>query len=842
MWTRGVLLLALLSMLFSGAHSVSAQEGFTILVSGTVKERASSEKLEGVSITIFQDGSAFDEIQTQRNGRYDVDLPGGHDYRIAFNLDGLSERVVEIVFGNAEVDPTEQGFRLPVDMTLFEIPEGFDPAILAKPIGRANYQSASATLEFDFAYTSRIQREIEMEFVRLSEAGDDGKVRKEFDEHMRKAEIEFGRERWSQSLSWLEKALALYPNDQRAIDLRNQAEENLARSEELAEEQAEVSRLMRAAKRSMKIDAWLTAQTDLESILEIRPDELEAQELLTEVLAEIAATEGGGDDSEAQEEAVAEERTGRNNRGGRENRDEQEPEVDLAAEAEQAEREKRKSFDGLIKLADRSFRKDEYTEAKIQYDRALEMYPDDVYAAEQAQICIDRIIYLTPEEAAAAAAAAGSDPAVDDRAYADVVRRADEAFDARSYLDAQALYTEASEMRPTERYPLSRLRRLEQLLNDAELDADISVTDHSARSAEDAAELAAADAARLEQEQVLAKAASEDQIMADLERDQQQRDEADALAHSRNYVQAMQNRKRDAAEDYYREALESELRARSINTREKAENTDRLMGIWTGNSHARRASVYDDLEASIISWNGDEISSDQPRRNRVVSVEVRTEAIAERAVDLTARGDAMIQDHELAIEAKYTGLSRMITRRSGYYKVFADTIDAEIKKMEAFHNDRRRASQESRMMNFEVVDRKQNKKLQLGRGERDRRLDRQREIEREVLRSQLSRDQQQLQSEVRSAAAVRDVEDKYSGQSLEPGQYQNVPRLDDIEMGITERSYEQGNALIIERTIRVGNKVTIYRKTIAKYGVYYFKNDRSISRDIWILETFEVAD
>ena len=42
--------------------------------------------------------------------------------------------------------------------------------------------------------------------------------------------------------------------------------------------------------------------------------------------------------------------------------------------------------------------------------------------------------------------------------------------------------------------------------------------------------------------------------------------------------------------------------------------------------------------------------------------------------------------------------------------------------------------------------------------------------------------------------------------------------------------------------MRVDNEVNVYRKTVAKHGVYYFKNNQSITKDIWILETFEITD
>ena len=72
--------------------------------------------------------------------------------------------------------------------------------------------------------------------------------------------------------------------------------------------------------------------------------------------------------------------------------------------------------------------------------------------------------------------------------------------------------------------------------------------------------------------------------------------------------------------------------------------------------------------------------------------------------------------------------------------------------------------------------------------------------------------------------------------------YNDVQAKEGIREGVEERSFEDGNSLVIERTVRVDNEVNIYRKTVAKHGVYYFKNDRSITKDIWLLETFQTSD
>jgi hypothetical protein len=39
--------------------------------------------------------------------------------------------------------------------------------------------------------------------------------------------------------------------------------------------------------------------------------------------------------------------------------------------------------------------------------------------------------------------------------------------------------------------------------------------------------------------------------------------------------------------------------------------------------------------------------------------------------------------------------------------------------------------------------------------------------------------------------------------------------------------------------VKRGNKVDTYRKVVSKTGVYYFKNNRSITEEIWTRETLK---
>ena len=65
----------------------------------------------------------------------------------------------------------------------------------------------------------------------------------------------------------------------------------------------------------------------------------------------------------------------------------------------------------------------------------------------------------------------------------------------------------------------------------------------------------------------------------------------------------------------------------------------------------------------------------------------------------------------------------------------------------------------------------------------------------------------------------------------------------DLPEGVTENSYQlNARTVVIERTVRVGNKVDNFRKVISKTGTYYFRNNSSITELMWKAETLNLGD
>ena len=712
-----------------------------------------------------------------------------------------------------------------------------------------------------------MQSRIDDALEEASDGGGEETSNKEYDEHMRKAEVEFGRERWAQSINWIDRALTALPGDARAESMLAEAQEKMAAAEEEAEARREYDAQMREGKMALRKEDWGTATGAFEAASALFPGEQEPRDLLAEIEAATAgsASEDDGID-EAYETAMAEGQAAFGQQKWDEAKAAFEKASDLkpaerapkdqlaeirrlrkSEDAELAENERRlKQYEELIERADRNFDSQDFVRAKSLYDEASQVMPDEVYPRMRAAESESRIVPLGDDGAEEVADIPEDDGDALNREYEDQVRRGDEAFDAEDWSTAEAAYTAALELRPDERYPKNRLRRLSGMQTeetaenlDLEMDRDALLAENEAN------EQALADATaamELEQAQIL----EEERLEAlELESRKVEKQKAASEAgrdRSRNYVLALQNVEEDDAEAYYRDALESEIRARGLAVYARVERQEELSEVWLSNSDTRRQSSFADVQEKTESQAELEVAVSRYRTDRVSELEMRTARHSEQELDWEAKGDAGRRDRFISLTRKDKQNRKNLADRTKRYAVFVDSLDRMLDAYADFNRDLRLASVDARIMRFEEIERRVAQHKRVGEGEAIRRLGRWSDVqaaEREDLQAKVFA---AGEASIRSAAALRKVQSKEAGSAPTPEDYREVPAKEGIRQGVEERSYEEGNALIIERTVRVENEVNVYRKTVAKHGVYYFKNNRSITHDIWVLETFEIAD
>ena len=837
----------------------------TIEVDGTVRDKDSNRKIEGVEVQVLRGGSAYDAVSTLSNGKYSLSLDHGSDYVLRFTFQDMSPRIVELNTSTIPSDYHVRPFYLTVEMSMFDVPSGFDEALLDEPIGKVAFDPAKEQLSWDLPYTSRMQSRIEEELAAASGNGNDDGREEEYAEHMRKAEVEFGRERWEQSISWADRALSVKPGDAAAEAMMADARARMADAEAEAEARRAFEGHMREGQIAMRKEDWGAAGTELRAALALFPDEEEPRSLLDEVEAALASDVDDGVEEEydvavaegnaalqSGDLSAAESAFTRASGLKPSERLPQEKLVEIRQLRKDAERNAaamdrvREQYDDLIRRADRSFDDQDFVRAKGQYEEAAALMPDEAYPRDRAAESEGRIVELGRP---------GSDEPVEarpdgdselDRAYEDRIREGDMAFDAEDWPSAKSAYEAALDIRPAERYPTNRLRRISSMMEEGqEVSGELSVNRDEQRAqaeAEAAESDREAQAIQEEQERLLEE--ERQAALAEQERrssDGRSRQESNR-ERSRNYVEAMRSNEEDDAEAYYKNALEAEIKARGQAVYASAERQAELNEVWNGNSDARRQSAYRSIVENEERQSTASFTAASFREDRVGDLELKVSMQEERARDWQAQGQAGRRDRLITIRRKDEGNRQSLHDRTKRYAVFVDSLDRMLDAYAEFNRDLRIASLDTRIMRFEEIERKAQRHAKVGEGEDIRRMDRLNEVNRQERENQQAMRLASGEASIRSASALRRVHAKDSGSEPAPEDYRAVPAKEGIRQGVEERSYEEGNALIIVRTVRVDNKVDVYRKTVAKHGVYYFKNDRSITRDIWVLETFEIAD
>ena len=191
--------------------------GQSLVISGTLRNEDTRGKMDNVTVTVIQDGEAFDQIDVDRNGKYFLDVPLRNDYMIEFSAPDMVTKRVQI--DGAAVPPSElnDGFTFDLDMSLFAYVEGFDMSLLDTPIGIATFNERSARIEFDLSHTNDMRRRVANELDRVANLEEDlARARMRYDNAMEDGERAEARGRWEDAYDEYEKALSFIPGDDAA--------------------------------------------------------------------------------------------------------------------------------------------------------------------------------------------------------------------------------------------------------------------------------------------------------------------------------------------------------------------------------------------------------------------------------------------------------------------------------------------------------------------------------------------------------------------------------------------------------------------------------------------------
>lgn len=562
----------------------------------------------------------------------------------------------------------------------------------------------------------------------------------------------------------------------------------------------------------------------------------------------------------------------------------------LAGEAEKLRIQK--EYDDKIALAARNFSEDKLEQAISNYKEASFVKPEETLPKEK----IAEIEALIAErkakgDADAAMANANAEKERIEKEFNALILAADELFAKEAWLDSRSKYVAALKVKAEAQYPKSRIERIDMELS--KKDDDLERLRQKAIADSLAALRLASMTTGLSRKDELQKQAKEDFERRKLAQEEQRIAEAEKLnkkKRERNFTIEVDEAAEDEVEQYYREAKAKEDAARyneikqkldennSFYTRNEKKSTD-LIAQREDDIVVKKESIKE-MQAEGDSWHGRAVadterkkgeankdqsaykqrsdnrlleseseiqkkkdasaSLSQNDRNRAAKVSEMTDnkdRFAKNNEGYEKRGDALRTDNKLTTEREKTEQSQLAFDGEEVRKENEQHVASRLEEEQKRDADEAKAAKERISNATMLVDEKKATQESLDDGKETIISDRATAIDGQKQEMELDKMEKELKSANDRFDSRNAAFELKAGEPKSEDEYLAVPGTDGLKEGVVENSYKDGNKMITERTLKVGNKVDTYKKVVSKTAIYYFKNDRSITEVMWRQET-----
>lgn len=648
---------------------------------------------------------------------------------------------------------------------------------------------------------------------------------------------------WQQRAEASRERLAEMESDAAERAAREQAvADRAAASAALKEKRREYDAINDDADVLFRNDDYEAAIAKYEQALEVLPEERYPQQRITEARKRINEAAGLDEASEATDDealvadAIESQGKERESRNDREDRAEKNDAREAERAAAAAQREADRAASEEKREADRAA-----SEAQRAADRAASEAERE---AGRAEAEADQMARLAAENEARAAAQSAEEE------YNALILEADNAFDASNWSDSRRKYNSALNVKPNDRYAQSRLSRIDRSESNASAAAE--------NSGDAAANAAAMEEQRLLEEQAL-ESIIESERLAEKEERQRRMDEAAAIEEEREEQRRRQielDRKRaeqvmsrlnaneeDEVEKYFSEALKSEALARNAQVEAQKESQAQLMSASAALSAERierERQTTLDLERKMQRNKASSIQSQEERQADEATLQ--SKYLAESNAT-QRRANRLIENGADAVANEKESQARLQSSRARDYAKSVPELEAKKRTWRTLFRGLNRAAAETRSISSEQIAAASTRYREIGNGSSQRAKERWYDVRRKAKKASQSLSKRERESQKR--AYDRRVDEKERLDNMKPRSPEDYTlplEHADVLQGVSEESYDIPNGLVIERTVRDGNKVIRYRKVVTKTGTYYFKADRSITSVTWKRETSMVLD
>ncbi len=418
---------------------------FQLHVEGTITNLEDTP-MPGAVIQVMQGGKVIQSITTDGSGSYAFDLPLNSDYTINVTKPGHVTKKFQISTKGVPPERAQTKFgTIEASLSLFEKMDGIDYSSLNQPMNKYNYNPNKENFEYDKAYLDQMLASLEAVMAAQQAAIEKAKrLERDYQAAIKAGDKAFQKNDWNAAKAAYNQASSLKPNENWPKDQMAQIEKIIKELEALNKKKEEDAKKAADDAAKAKADAELNAKY-------------------------AAAIKKGDDAFNAKNWAAA--KLGYNEAIGFKP-GEQYPKDKLAAIdkaiADEAAAKNKAEIDAkyaaAVKKGDDAFTAKNWAVAKSGYNEALgfkpaEQYPKDKLAAIDKALADEAAAKAKTEEEAKAKAEL-------EAKYAAAIKRGDEGFAKKDWLNAKGAYSEALTLKANEQYPKTQLAAIEKAIAD----------------------------------------------------------------------------------------------------------------------------------------------------------------------------------------------------------------------------------------------------------------------------------------------------------------------------------------------------------------------------------------
>jgi hypothetical protein len=570
--------------------------------------------------------------------------------------------------------------------------------------------------------------------------------------------------------------------------------------------------------------------------------------------------------------------------------------------ADEANRQKlEQRYKDLLQLGERNVKDKNYETALTNYEEASGLKPEEQLPIDKMNE-IRKILddLAAKEKEANALANANSEKDRIQKEYDARIKEGNTLFTANELEKARSEFQAALDLKPSEKYPKAKISDIDKMLEDLAKQSGKEDELEAKRKA-DEERLAKEEAARKEKEDQLARIEAER-----LERIEKERLDREAAAEARAAKDARNREKgerfnqvdrstEDEVEAYYRQAAESAEKSKFTTIQQQHEDQANFRADKEGDALAAQKENVEAVNAQKDEWqnvyrNGEGVTlkAEREAQEQKAQAEKNTKGYQEAADKKRQDNEAVVQsdkDTQAKLvnndRIRLSSIAETDTKKSNYIKQQEDFVNKSeaSRKSNIYNVEKEKDSQKDvqydgekvRQENMTLVVEAKNRALEQAQDVKSasevrlesavRDVEKQKEIATSVgdgkdeirqIRldeiNQTKEDQEMATIERDAKSSARAFEKREDAFSKNPGrekdtsEYPVIPGTENLPQGVTETSYELPNKTVIERTVKIGNKVDRYKKVVSKFAIYYFKNDKPVTENTWNTETLDIGE